>query len=83
LQARQQGILAKAQMDAVAAIDALEAKNPLLFLGANGKPDPMKKQIALQQRTQQLAAQYATIYGGGGFSRDPLGLGLGGAAEEE
>ena len=83
IQARQQAVLARAQMKAVEDIDAQEAKNPMLFMGANGKPDPMKKQIALQRRTQQLAAQYSAIYGGGGFSQDPLGLGLGGSADEE
>jgi hypothetical protein len=83
LQARQQALLAKAQMDAVRDLDAQEAKNPMLFMGANGKPDPMKKEIALQRRTQQLATQYATIYGGGGFTQNPLGLNFGGSADEE
>lgn len=84
LQQRQQAILAKAQMDAVRDLDAQEAKNPLLFMGPNGKPDPMKKEIALQRRTQQLAAQYASIYGsGGGSSNNRLGLNLPSDAEEE
>lgn len=82
LQARQQGILAKAQMDAVRDIDAIEAKNPLAY-STNGKPDQMKKDIAIQRRTQQIAAQYAAIYGGGGGPMDRLGLGLGGGSADE
>lgn len=82
LQARQQGLLAQAQMKAVADIDAIEAKNPLAY-STNGKPDQMKKDIAIQRRTQQIAAQYAAIYGGGGGPMDRLGLGLGGGSADE
>ena len=81
-QADNRALLARARMKAVEDIDAQEAKNPMIFAGPNGKPDPIKKELALRRRTQLLAAEYASVYGGGGQA-DGLDLGIGGAPGEE
>ena len=62
LQARQQGLLAKAQMDATNEVNQQADKNPLLYPA--GPEGELKKQVAIRNRTQQLAEVYSRIYGG-------------------
>lgn len=74
--AAERRIVSRAEADAQKAVDSLEAKNPMVFMGPNGKVDTIAKEAAKAKYLAQYKRQYEDYYkagipnAGGGLGLD-------------